>query len=89
MAENARKFNFLKKEAVSYEESVRREILEALKDTHSQLTNARLGFDNVSDPELVDASVYEINSLQARYSYLLRKAREEGCTVNGVFRKPR
>ncbi len=51
---------------------VRRE----LQETAQALRRAYERFDFASDPELVDASVYEINSLQARYSYLLRAAKE-------------
>ena len=88
--ENPKKFSFFKKPAtLSQAELHKQEILDAIKDTHYKLTTARICFDNVSDPELVEASVFEINSLQARYSYLLRKAREEGCNVSTAFRAPR
>lgn len=34
-------------------------------------------FDYVTDPELVEASIYEINSLQARCDYLLRSIKAQ------------
>ena len=40
-----------------------------------QLAAARCLFQQASDQELVAASVYEINALQARYSYLLHQAK--------------
>ena len=37
-------------------------------------------FENQSDPDLVEASIYEMKSLSARYRYLLREARNQGIT---------
>ena len=62
------------------------ELLNALEKTRFALESARISFDNASEPELVDATVYEINSLQARYNYLLRRAREAGCRADTNFR---
>lgn len=42
---------------------------QALRDAYEK-------FNQVSEPELVDACVYEINALKARYSYLLRRYKE-------------
>jgi hypothetical protein len=66
------------------------ELISALQETGERLRLAEIGFNSVSDPELVDSSVYEIASLQARYNYLIKKAREDGCEVKDVFksRKP-
>jgi len=74
----------------SAEEPERNELIEALQDTGERLRLAEIGFNNVSDPELVESCVYEIASLQARYNYLIKKAREDGCEVKDVFksRKP-
>ena len=47
-----------------------------LQETALALRRAYQRFDFACEAELVDASVYEINSLQARYSYLLRAAKE-------------
>lgn len=65
----------------------RRELLEAINSTRDKLSRARISFNNVSDPELVDASIYEINSLQAHYSYLLRKAKEQGYERLDTFKE--
>lgn len=50
----------------------------ALSATHRDLTRAYAQFDTVTAPELVDACVYEINAVEARYNYLLRRIKEEG-----------
>ncbi|MDP4110444.1 MAG: DUF2508 family protein, partial [Bacillota bacterium] len=56
------------------------DLVEAIAEAAMRLRIARLFFESVSDPELVDACVYEINSLQAHYSYLLNKAKKEELT---------
>lgn len=40
------------------------------------LENAYSGFNNVTDPELIDCYIYQINSIMKRYSYLLRLANQ-------------
>ena len=49
-----------------------------LQDAALSLRCAYDRFNHVTDPELVEASIYEINSLQARYNYLLRQIKERG-----------
>ena len=50
-----------------------------LQETALALRRAYQRFDFACEAELVDASVYEISSLQAKYSYLLRAAKEAGA----------
>lgn len=47
-----------------------------LAGTARDLRPAYDRFDFAREAELVEAGVYEINALQARYAYLLRRARE-------------
>ncbi len=68
------------------EELSRRELLGAIADVRRDIEVARNGFQNASEPELVDAAAFEIKALEARYSYLLRLAREEGCEVTAAFK---
>lgn len=35
------------------------------------LENAYAGFDNVTDPDLIDCYIYELNAVMKRYKYLL------------------
>ena len=53
----------------------RREILESMAETRRLLSQAYQGFNAYSDPDLVDACVYEINALQSRYSYFVRQVK--------------
>jgi len=88
MSEPARKFGIFKSRT-SEKDKERRELFDAIKNTREQLRLARISFNNASEPELVDASIYEINSLQAQYSYLLRKAKEQGYAQHEMFKEIR
>ena len=71
-----------RRQAAAREEE-RRQLMEGMRATRTQLNHAYAQFNCYSDPDLVDACVYEINALQSRYSYfvrqvkLLESAREE------------
>ncbi|MBO5210170.1 MAG: DUF2508 family protein [Lachnospiraceae bacterium] len=50
--------------------SLREELLEA---KHA-LEIAYSGFDNVTDPDLIDCYIYEVNAVMKRYKFLLEQA---------------
>ena len=56
------------------------DLLESLEATQRLLRLAHDEFNRADAPELVEAAVYEIKMLQARYSYLLRRAKELDIT---------
>ena len=62
----------------------RRALLRELDETLDELHYARACFESASDPEMVEACVYKIKSAEARYAYLLRKAKES-ATVRKTF----
>ena len=47
-----------------------------MADTRRLLTQAYQGFNAHSDPDLVESYVYEINALESRYSYLVRRMKD-------------
>ena len=57
-------------------EEERRQLLEGMRATRAQLNHAYAQFNLYSDPDLVDACVYEINALQSRYSYYVRQVKQ-------------
>ena len=63
-----------RRQAAAREEE-RRQILEGMRATRAQLNHAYAQFNFYSDPDLVDACVYEINALQSRYSYYVRQVK--------------
>lgn len=72
----------LKKEVASQEDSERLELMDGLERTRVQMQQAYLQFDTVEDPDLIESSVFEIKSLQARYTYLLRRGEGPGSRLN-------
>ena len=54
-------------------EAERRELIASLASTRTLIQQAYGGFNTVSDSDLIESYVFEINALQARYSYLLRR----------------
>ena len=54
------------------------ELFTELGETRFALSQAYVRFDNTTEPELVDACIFELNALQSRYNYLLRLIKERG-----------
>ena len=46
-----------------------------IADIKSSLTEAYSRFDSITDPELMDACIYEISALRSRYDYAVRRAK--------------
>ena len=78
MAQTAKKLSSRQGSAAQEE---RRELLSSLSHTRTLINQAYGGFNTASDSDLIESYVFEINSLQARYNYLLRRVKElEGIT---------
>ena len=75
MANGTRLFTFPRRPG-SPQEQERQALLESMQQTRLMIHQAYTGFNTVEDPDLIESYVYEINALQARYSYLLRQVRE-------------
>ena len=54
----------------------KRMLLEDIKRTRQTLENAYSKFHYVSDPDLIDCYIYEINSADHRYKYLINQMRQ-------------
>lgn len=48
-------------------------LLEDLKKTRYALEVAYSGFDNVTDPDLIDSYIYQVNAILKQYKFLLEK----------------
>lgn len=57
------------------------EILQAIRQVQVQLECACSAFASVLDEALIDSYIYEILSLQKKYAYFLKKAKEMGLTA--------
>ena len=49
-------------------------LLDDIRKTQCALEIAYSGFDNVTDPDLIDCYIYEVNSALKRYRFLLQQA---------------
>ena len=81
MAEAVR---FSRRKELERQEEERRQLMEGMRETRSQLNFAYAQFNAYSDPDLVDACVYEINALQSRYSYFVRQVKQLDAAREGA-----
>ena len=51
-------------------------LLDDLRLARSELEIAYSGFDNVTDPDLIDCYIYKVNAVLMRYKFLMEKAVE-------------
>ena len=60
-------------------EAERRALMSSLSRTRAQINQAYGCFNQTSDGDLIESYVFEINALQARYNYLLRRLKQLGA----------
>ena len=80
MPEATRTFSLFHRPNRALEEE-RHALINGMRQTKISINQAYAGFNATRDPDLIESYVFEINALQARYSYLLRQMRaleEEG-----------
>ena len=53
------------------------ETVQAIRETQRQISAVRSRFDMQSDADLIEASIYELDALQARYRFLIKQARRQ------------
>lgn len=58
------------------------ELLDLVERARQDWMAAKVYFENVSDPDLVDHAIHTMDATQKRYMYLLRKAREGNVAVH-------
>lgn len=61
-------------------EAEKQALLAEYDDTLYQLKQIRAAFQQVTDPELISACVYQMNAMQRRYVYLLQRMKRENIT---------
>ena len=55
---------------------MRKRLLDDIDHVTKRLENIRETYDMTSEPELVDALIYEEKAMRSRFSYLIRIAKE-------------
>ena len=68
-----------KKNPATYDEKYQ---LQELMMTKKAMYTAYSNLDNVTDPDLIDCYIYQLNSEQKRYNYLLAKAKESQLSAS-------
>lgn len=58
------------------------ELQDAVEKARRDWLQARLYFDNVTEPDLIDHAIYCIEAAEKKYVYLLKQARSQGLRVS-------
>ena len=68
--------NILSKNFKSKEKTEEERIIESLKEAHNEWKDKEEYFQWVTEPDLVDHAIYELEASKIKYIYLLKKAKE-------------
>ena len=58
------------------------DILDSVEHARKDWLTARVYFDNVTDPDLIDHAIYRIEAAEKKYIYLLKQAKSLGVRFN-------
>lgn len=64
------------------EKDENQEFIEIVKQARTEWENAEKTFHNVSEPDLIDYAIYNVEATKAKYMYLLKQAKELGIKTN-------
>lgn len=67
---------FQKKETSTYQNIVYNQLLQDMEAAKYALDNAYSNFENVVDPDLIDSWIFEMNAMQKRYKFLLKRVKQ-------------
>lgn len=59
---------------------LKKALMDDITKTQRELETAYAGFQYASDPDLIDCYIYEINSADLRYRYLINQIKELSLT---------
>ena len=69
------KENVMKRRKISPIRQAREELIKEIEALNQSMEIANSHFENVSDPDLIDSYIYEMNAISFRYKYLIRLMR--------------
>lgn len=72
---------FFQKSSKAAEENAYRQVtynqlVEDMEAARHALDNAYSNFENVVDPDLIDSWIFEMNAMQKRYKFLLKRIKQ-------------
>ena len=62
------------------EQSTPHPIIDAIREVCACIDATQSRFEQETDPDLIESAIYELQSLRAKYRYLLRTARAQGIS---------
>ncbi|MCM1494814.1 MAG: YaaL family protein [Bacteroides sp.] len=62
------------------QEQERQALLKEIETTKLAHAVALANLENITDPDLIDCYIYELNAVQVRYKFLLRLAKKNNVT---------
>ncbi|MGI6128979.1 MAG: YaaL family protein [bacterium] len=64
---------------------VQTDLVDQVEQARREWQLARRFFESVTDPDLIDYAIYNLQATEQRYTYLLKQARLEGCENREVM----
>lgn len=61
--------------------SINDNLLELLEQARREWNHAKIYFNNVTDPDLIDHAIFYMGATEKKYIYLLKRARETGLNT--------
>lgn len=74
---------FARPKTESQTDKLHQAILLDIRRVVDDLAAAQSHFKELTDPDLIDAQIYWIKSLESRYAFLIRHAKEYGISCDG------
>ena len=68
--------NLLAKKLKFNEKTEKEKILENLKSAQKEWKDKEIYFQSVTEPDLIDHAIYELEASKIKYMYLLKKAKK-------------
>ena len=65
-----------KNQKQTYQAATYHQLLADMEAAKYALDNAYSNFENVVDPDLIDSWIFEMNAMQKRYKFLLRRIKQ-------------
>lgn len=56
-------------------------LLDQIEQVRAHLEQMQNTFDTLTDHDLIESCIYQMESLEVRYNYLLKQARKQGISV--------
>lgn len=67
------------------ENNMKRQLINDLMQVHDELQQTRNYFDLVNDLDLIESCIYQMESLETKYNYLLKEARKKGIQCHSYL----